>query len=163
MTVFGGQQSVNFTPGFEESFWLAMTFKKNLLLVVLVWVLLGATNALAGSHDHGTHQQSQNSDIAGPFDGKKEAGSLHCLLKGHTDRVLCPHSNAGGSLATSIATDCGGKTSGAIPNGKSFSSEFAEINLFALVHNSTNEKLTLTFLLACHRFAESLDPPPIIA
>ena len=140
-----------------------MSCKIKLLMAVLIWAVLGATSALAATHNHSGHQQSQSSDIAGPFDGKKEAGSLHCLLKGHTDRVLCPHSNAGGSLATSIATDCGGKTSGAIPNGKSFSSEFAEINLFALVHNSTNEKLTLTFLLACHRFAESLDPPPIIA
>ena len=107
-----------------------MSCKIKLLMAVLIWVVLGATSALAATHNHSGHQQSQSSDIAGPFDGKKEAGSLHCLLKGHTDRVLCPHSNAGGSLAASIATDCGGKTSGAIPSISSFSKNLVVSSAF---------------------------------
>lgn len=127
-----------------------------------MWALLGATNAMAMSHNHGDHQHHQSS-LASPFDDKKEVRSLHCLLKGHTGRVICPHSNADRDQATSIATDCGGRVPGAVPNTTSFSSDFAEPDFLSLSHSFPDEKLTPIYLLAYHRFADSLDTPPIIA
>lgn len=136
-----------------------MSLNRKLLIVLLVWALLGASNALAKSHQHGDHQQHQPT-IVSPFDAGKEVRSLHCLLKGHTDRVFCPHLKTDRGQTASIATDCGGKASGPIFNAASFSNDFAEMSFFSLIHHSPNEKLTLTFLLAYHRFADSLDPPP---
>jgi len=144
-----------------------MSFIKNILIAVFMWALLGTSNALAHPHhgdhlhqgEHHHHQNHQNSAVS-PFDSKKEVRSLHCLLKGHTDRAFCPHSNADGGQTPSIATDCGGKTSGAIPNSTSFGSEFAEIGFLLLIHHSPEKMLPLTITLPCHRFIDSLDPPP---
>jgi hypothetical protein len=57
-----------------------MFFKRNILLVVLVWALLCSNNALAKAHDHGQHQNHQVV-IVSPFDIEKEVRSLHCIIK----------------------------------------------------------------------------------
>lgn len=136
-----------------------MLFKRNILLVVLVWALLGTTNALAQAHQHGDHQHQQNS-VVSPFDSPKGIQSLHCLLRGHSHQVFCPHSKPDSAQTTNIATDCGGKTSGAIPNSTSFSSEFAEINFLSLIHHSPGTKLAPSIVRLYLRFTDSLDPPP---
>jgi hypothetical protein len=126
-----------------------------------LWALFGATHAFAQSHQHGDHQSHQN-HVVSPFEGKKEVKSLHCLLRDHADTVFCPHSKPSMDpvIPFSIATDCGGKTSGSIPNSTSFSKDFTENSFILLVHQLPVEKLVPSKLLSYHRFIDSLDPPP---
>ncbi len=130
---------------------------RNILIVVLVWALFGATNAMAKPHMHGEHHEHQT---VSPFDGKKDAPSLHCLLRSHTHQGFCPHSKPERSQTAKIAADCGGNTSGAIPNSTSFGSEFADASATPLTHSSPDEKLTPIVLMSYHSFIDSLDPPP---
>ena len=92
-----------------------MSFKRNLMIGIMAWAFLGVSNALAQSHQH--HQKH----MVSPFDGKKEAKSLHCKLKGHIHFGFCPHSIPDKSLAAPIriAADCGGRTPEAIPSSSS--------------------------------------------
>lgn len=139
-----------------------MPLMKNILIMVLVWALFGATNALAKPHMHGDHHEHQITTVS-PFEGKKDAPSLHCLLKSHTHQGFCPHSKPERGQTATIATDCGGKTTPSIPNTTNFSSELAEMHFFLLIHISPENKLTPTVSSLYHRFTDSLDPPPIIA
>jgi hypothetical protein len=136
-----------------------MSLMRNILIVVLVWALFGATNAMAKSHIHGDHHQHQTTTVS-PFAGKKEVQSLHCLLRAHTHQGFCPHSKPERNQTAQIATDCGGNASGAIPNSTSFGSEFAEASATPLIQSSPDEKLTPIVLMSYHRFIDSLDPPP---
>ena len=138
-----------------------MSFARNILIVVLVWALFGATNAMAKPHIHGNHHHHQTTTVS-PFDGKNEAPSLHCLLKAHTHQGFCTHSKPARSQTAQIATDCGGNTSGAIPNSTSFGSEFAEASATSQIQTSPDEKLTPIVLMPYHSFIDSLDPPPIV-
>ena len=138
-----------------------MSLKNKLMILVLLWVLLGASNALAVAHDHSQHQHHQGT-IVSPFDGKKEVRSLNCLLKGHTHQNFCPHSKPERSQTATIATDCGGKTSSAIPGSASFYSDFAETRSLWLNPHSPNEKLTPILVTHYQRLIDSLDPPPRI-
>ncbi len=137
-----------------------MSLKVKLMMLVLLFALLGANNVFAGAHNHGDHQHHQTS-VVSPFDGTKEVRSLHCLLRGHTGHSICPHSSDRGQGAI-IAAECGGKTSGNNSGITSFSSELAELQFFLLGHNSPDETLTPAIILSYHRFADSLDPPPLV-
>ncbi len=138
-----------------------MSLMRNILIVVLVWALFGATSALAKPHMHGDHHQHQTTSVS-PFDGKKEDRSLHCLLRAHTHQGFCPHSKPERSQTAHIATDCGGNTSGAIPNSTSFGSEFVEASATPLIQISPDERFTPIVLMSYQSFIDSLDPPPIV-
>lgn len=137
-----------------------------MLIAVLVWALLVTTNALAHPHHHGDHlnqhgdHQHQQNSVVSPFDGPKGVQSLHCLLRGHSHQVFCPHLKPDSAQNTNIATDCGGKTSGSIPNSTFFSSEFAEINCLSLIPHSPGKKLAPSIVRLYHRCTDPLDPPP---
>jgi len=63
-----------------------MSLTKNILIVVLVWALVGASNVLAKSHVHGDHHQHQITTVS-PFDGDKEDRSLSSKIP-HSSRLL---------------------------------------------------------------------------
>ena len=141
---------------------LAMSFKNKLMILVLAWILFGASNALAKAHDHGQHQHHQNT-IVSPFkENKKEVQSLHCVLKNHANQGFCPHSKPDRSQTTSITVDCGGKTTPSTPNTISFSTDFGEAGFLLRSHYSPDEKLTPIVFISYHSFIDSLDPPPRI-
>jgi hypothetical protein len=136
-----------------------MHFKMKIMLCMLLWGLLGATNALAQGHQHEHHAHHNNQS---PFEQNKPSQSLHCQLKGHTTLDFCPHSKPESSENNlpSISVDCGGKTSGAIPSVSSFSNDFAEIEFLSPSHYVPVNKLAPSTSNFYHRFIESLDPPP---
>lgn len=136
-----------------------MSLTRNILFVVLAWVLFGTSNALAMTHDHGQHQHHQNT-IVSPFDGKKETQSLHCLLRRHSHQDFCPHSKQERSQTASIASDCGGKTTPSIPNTTSFSGDFGVAGFLFLDHSPSVNKFAPLNIAFHHRFIDSLDPPP---
>ena len=138
-----------------------MSLTKNILIIVLLWALFGASNALAMAHDHGQHQHPQ-STIVSPFDAKKEGQSLHCVLRGHSHQDFCPHSEAERSQTDTIASDCGGKTNPSLPNTTSFSGDFGIASFLLLNHSASGNKLAPLNIAFHHRFIDSLDPPPII-
>ena len=88
-----------------------MSLLRTLILGVIFSVLLAPTSVFAQSHNHEGHHQKE---ITSPFETKKEKKSLHCLLKLHAQMEFCPHSNSlhDKSVPVTIASDCGGKTSG---------------------------------------------------
>jgi len=123
-------------------------------------ILMGTSNVMAQSHTHENHQHYQTA-IASPFDGKQEAGSLHCLLRGHVDRLVCPHSYVDGEQTPSIAKECNGKSSGSIPISSIFVSKFTETNIIVQSDYSLGSKLIQTAFTYFDSFIDSLDPPPI--
>ena len=137
-----------------------MDIKNNLLIAFMFWILLGSSNVMAKSHKHENHQHHQTA-IASPFDGKQEVGSLHCLLRGHVDRLVCPHSNVDGEQTPSIAKECNGKGSGSIPISSIFVSKYAETNIIVQSDYSLGSKLIQTAFTSFDGFIGSLDPPPI--
>jgi hypothetical protein len=136
-----------------------MFFKKILLLVVLAWGFLGPNNALAKTHDHGQHQNHQDT-IVSPFDIEKEVRSLHCIIRTHTHQGFCPHAKPERNQSAHIATDCGGKTTPTIPNSTSSSNDFSEMNFVALFDYSPDKILGSSHMPSYHFFIDSLDPPP---
>ena len=137
-----------------------MDIKNNLLIAFMFCILMGTSNVMAQSHTHENHQHYQTA-IASPFDGKQEAGSLHCLLRGHVDRLVCPHSYVDGEQTPSIAKECNGKSSGSIPISSIFVSKFTETNIIVQSDYSLGSKLIQTALTYFDSFIDSLDPPPI--
>jgi hypothetical protein len=135
-----------------------MSLTRNILIVVVVWALFGATSALAKPHVHGDHQHHTVS----PFDEKKEVRSLHCLLRDHNHQGFCPHSKPERSQTAHIATDCGGKTSPSIPNTTSFSNDFGAAIFLTLNHYSPDYILAPSNIPSYQRYIDSLDPPPRI-
>lgn len=134
---------------------------KNILLIAFMFcILMGTSNVMAQSHTHENHQHYQTA-IASPFDGKQEAGSLHCLLRGHVDRLVCPHSYVDGEQTPSIAKECNGKSSGSIPISSIFVSKFTETNIIVQSDYSLGSKLIQTAFTYFDSFIDSLDPPPI--
>ena len=138
-----------------------MPIKNNLLIAFMFWVLFGYSNAIAQSHKHHEHRHYQTA-VVSPFDSKQEVMSLHCLLKGHADRLVCPHSKIDGDQTPSIAKECDGKRSGSTTRNTYFGSEFAEANIILQTDYSLRSKLFQTALPSFHRVIDCLDPPPII-
>ena len=137
-----------------------MDIKNNLLIAFILWILLGSSDLMAQSHTHENHQHHQTT-MASPFDSKQAVGSLHCLLRGHVDRLVCPHSNVDGEQTPSIAKECDGKSSGSIPISSIFVSKFAETNTILQSDYSFGSKLTQSAFTPFDSFIDSLDPPPI--
>ena len=136
-----------------------MFLKKNILLVVLAWALLGANNALAKAHDHGQHQNHHDT-IVSPFDIEKEVRSLHCIIRSHTHQGFCPHAKPDRDQTAHIATDCSGKTAPTIPSTSSFSNDFSETSFLALSHYSPDKILASSNMPSDDFFIDPLDPPP---
>ena len=136
-----------------------MDIRKNLLFVFMWWVVLGSSSVMAQSHNHEDHQHKQTS-IASPFDGQKEVVSLHCLLRGHVDRLVCPHSKIDGEQTPIIAKECDGKRSVSIPISNKFFSKFTETNNIVQFDSSLVSKLIHTSFPSFNSFIDSLDPPP---
>ena len=115
-----------------------MHFKRNLMIGLLLWAVFGISNAFAQSHEHGHNHQNQ---VTSPFDKNKQTTSTHCQLKGHTHLDFCPHSilDKGQNNPLRISADCGGKTSGSIPNTQSFSTDFSEVG-FSIANSSYANK-----------------------
>ena len=132
---------------------------KTLAFIVFFCALLSPKNIFAEVHNHNGHHQKE---ITSPFEAKKEKTSLHCLLKLHALNELCPHSNSvkDKSIPLTIASDCGGKTSGAIPNTTTFNYDFAEANSVLLITNCWNSAFTSDHFFTGHSFNDSLSPPP---
>ena len=143
---------------------MILSFKKILTVGLLMTFLLVTTSAFAQGQHHEVRHSHNQSHAVSPFDGNKESKSLHCLLKSHTHQGFCPHSESGPKNAHSfiIATDCGGKTSGTIPNLTSFHSDLAEINYFSYNHFLSGNKLASSPVSHFHHFTDTLDPPPRI-
>ena len=136
-----------------------MRIFKIIVFVVFFCALLSPKNIFAQGNNHNGHHQKQ---ITSPFEAKKEKTSLHCLLKLHALNELCPHSNSvkDKSIPLTIASDCGGKTSGAIPNTAIFNYDFAETNSVLLITNCWKSAFTPDHFFVCHGFNDSLSPPP---
>jgi hypothetical protein len=132
---------------------------KTLAFVVLFCALLSPKNIFAEVHNHNGHHQKE---ITSPFEVKKEKTSLHCLLKLHALNEPCPHSNSVKDESTllTIASDCGGKTSGAIPNTATFNYDFAGVTSVMLITNYWRSAFTSDHFFAGNGFNDSSFPPP---
>ena len=134
---------------------------KILLVFSITFVFFGVSNVMANPNNHGDHQDHLDS-IVSPFDSQKKHLSPHCLLmnEAHHQTRKCPHSKAKKDKTTRIAFDCGGKTSGAIPNTLSYGSDYVESYLNRLVYPLQAENIpTISMALHIH-FIDFLDPPP---
>ena len=138
-----------------------MLLKKVLLAWSIAFMFFSVSEALAKNHDQGHHQQHLGS-IVSPFDSHKKLVSPHCLLNrgAHHQKGKCPHSSAKKDKTTRISLDCGGKTSGAIPNTSSYSSDYVEGYLNPFVHPLQGKQITTAALLSYKQFIDLLDPPP---
>jgi len=138
-----------------------MRILKIFVFVVFFCALLSPKNIFAQGHNHNGHHKKK---ITSPFEVKKEKTSLHCLLKLHALNEPCPHSNSvkGKRISFTIASDCGGKTSGAIPNTALFNYDFTEVIHIRLVTDNLESTFTSNQLFSFHRFSDSLSPPPKI-
>jgi len=134
---------------------------KVLLVFSIAFFLFGVSNVLANPHNHGDHQDHLDS-IVSPFDSQKKHVSPHCLLMNgaHHQTGKCPHSKAKKDKQSRIAFDCGGKTSGAIPNTSSYSSDYVESYLNRLVYPLRAENIPTTSMLLHIQFIDLLGPPP---
>ena len=132
---------------------------KTLAFVLLFCALLSPKNIFAEVHIHNGHPQKE---ITSPFEVKKEKTSLHCLLKIHALNEPCPHANSikGKSISLTIASDCGGKTSGAIPNTAIFNYDFAGVTSVMLVINYWRSAFTSDHIVVCNGFNDTSFPPP---
>ena len=132
---------------------------KTLAFVVLFCALLSPKNIFAEVHNHNGHHQKE---ITSPFEVKKEKNSLHCLLKIHALNEPCPHSNSvqGKSISFTIAPDCGGNTSGTIPNTTTFNYDFTGATSVTLITNYWKSAFTSDHFFISHGFNDSLSPPP---
>ena len=137
-----------------------MDIRNKLLFAFMWWIVLGSSSVMAQPHNHEDHQHQQTS-IASPFDGQQHVVSLHCLLRGHVDRLVCPHSKIDGEQTPIIAKECDGKSSGSIPISNKFFSKFAETNNIFQFDYSLLSKLNHTSFSSINSFIDSLDPPPI--
>jgi len=138
-----------------------MFLKKVLLAWSISFIFFGASEALAKNHDQGHHEQHLGS-IASPFDNHKKLVSPHCLLmRGtHHQKGKCPHSSANRDKTTQIASDCGGKTSGTVPNTTSYSSDYVDASLNPLVYSLQDKQISFVASLLYEQFIDLLDPPP---
>ena len=136
-----------------------MSLLRLLITGVLFWVFLNPAIVFAQSHNHEGHHQKE---ITSPFETKKEKKSLHCLLKLHAQMEFCPHSNSlhDKSVPVTIASDCGGKTSGSLPNIASFNYEFAEVTSLLIITNGLKSALTPDQFSPNQHFNKSISPPP---
>jgi hypothetical protein len=135
-----------------------MNLLRTLILGVMIWVFLSPASVFAQSHNHEGHHQKE---ITSPFETKKEKKSLHCLLKLHAQMEFCPHSNSlHDKIPVTIASDCGGKTSGAVPNIAAFNYDFAEVNSLLLIKNGLKSALTPEQFSPNQYFSKSISPPP---
>ena len=138
-----------------------MLFKKVLLVLSIAFMFFGASEALAKNHEHG-HRQQHLGSIVSPFDSHKKLVSPHCLLKSgtHHKKGKCPHSVTNRDQTTQIALDCGGKTSGAVPQTSSYSSDYADAYLNPLVYPLQHKQIPSIAILSNEKFISLLDPPP---
>ena len=138
-----------------------MVLKKVLLAWSIALMFFGASEALANNHDQGNHQQHLGS-IVSPFDSHKKLVSPHCLLKRgtHHQKGECPHSLTNRDKTTQIALDCGGKTSGAVPNTSSYGSDYVDAYLYPLVYALQDKQISFIAILSYEQFIDLLDPPP---
>ena len=136
-----------------------MSLLRTLILGVIFWVLLAPTSVFAQSHNHEGHHKKE---VTSPFEAKKEKKSLHCLLKLHAQMEFCPHSNSlhDKSVPVTIASDCGGKTSGSLPNIASFNYDFAEVTSLLLITNGLKSALAPDQFSSNQHFNKSISPPP---
>ena len=132
---------------------------KTLAFVLLFCALLSPKNIFAEVHNHNGHHQKE---ITSPFEVKKEKTSLHCLLKIHALNEPCPHANPikGKSILLTIASDCGGKTSGAIPNTAIFNYDFTGVTSVMLITNYWRSAFTSDHFFVCNGFNDISFPPP---
>ena len=136
-----------------------MGLLRKLVVLMLFWLFLGSTSVFAQSHNHrGYHQKH----ITSPFEAKKKAISLHCLLKLHGQREFCPHTSATNSksIPVKIASDCGGKTSEANPKTASFNYDFTEAISLPLIRNDLSSVIDPNQIFYHDSFADSPPPPP---
>ena len=138
-----------------------MLLKKVLLVCSIAFMVFSASEALAQNHEQGHHQQHLDS-IVSPFDSHKKLVSPHCLLKSgtHHKKGKCPHLVTNRDQTTQIALDCGGKTSGAVPQTSSYSSDYADAYLNPFVYPLQHKQISSIAILSCEQFISLLDPPP---
>ena len=125
------------------------------------WVLLSPVDALAQFHNHEGHHQR---GVTSPFEVEKKRISLHCLIKLHTQYGYCPHSmpSTGDKKTLSIASDCGGKAPGALPNTAPFNYDFTEVVSTPRITNYLKSGFIFDQLILYHRLKDSISPPPKI-
>ena len=128
----------------------------------VAFILFGVSEALAKQHDHLANHHDQGS-IVSPFDSlNKKTTSPHCLLmsKFHHGKGKCPHSKTSRDKTTKISMDCGGKTSGSIPNLSSYTNNFGEVHLSPLAHPPLIKKITTIPSFSNKHYFDLLVPPP---
>ena len=127
----------------------------------VAFILFGVSEALAKQHHHLANHHDQGS-IVSPFDNLKNASSPHCLLmsKLHHRKGKCPHSKASRDKTTKISADCGGKTSGSIPNPSTYTNNFGEFHLSPLIHPPLIKKITIISSFSIKQYFDLLAPPP---
>ena len=128
----------------------------------VAFILFGVSEALAKQHDHLANHHDQGS-IVSPFDSlNKKTNSPHCLLmsKFHHLKGKCPHSKASRDKTTKISMDCGGKTSGSIPNPSTYTNNFGEFHLSPLIHPPLTKKITIISSFLSKDYFDLLVPPP---
>ena len=128
----------------------------------VAFILFGVSEALAKQHDHLANHHDQGS-IVSPFDSlNKKTNSPHCLLmsKFHHGKGKCPHSKASGDKTTKISMDCGGKTSGSIPNQSTYTKNFGEAHLNPLTHPTLIKNIAIISSFSSKHYFDLLVPPP---
>ena len=127
----------------------------------VAFILFGVSEGLAKQHDHIANHHNQGS-IVSPFENLKKTSSPHCLLmsKFHHRKGKCPHSKASRDKTTKISMDCGGKTSGSIPNSSTYTNNFGEVHLSPLTHTPLIKNITIISSFSSKDYFDLLVPPP---
>lgn len=142
------------------------------LLLTCFWLVLTASNAMAGSTHSHTHHVGVTSgaplhvplsQAISPFEVKLGNKRLHCELLGHNPLLPCPHHKvpADGKDNCYLANECGG---GPFQAPASESAEKSPRFLIATVPVEDQPRISMTVpnrsVLYDSNFFHSLDRPP---
>ena len=149
-----------------------MNFRKTIIALVFLWVLLGASSVWAGmGHSHQHHGLKGKEAVSGshalkavsPFKSTQGEKRPHCKLLGHNTLVPCPHGSIphGEKRICYLTKECPpGPVS--TPSSRSVS----EVPQFIIFANFEGDGLQASSLslqalpLYSSRFHFSLDRPP---
>ena len=128
-----------------------------IILSVLLFTFVSASNVMASMHQHVGH----DSDFVSPFDKEQKLKSLHCLLNNHQHNYKsCPHSSRpAGDPKHRLSADCGGKNTGTL-SSVSFHKDNIDNSSFIAELCNISFRLSDQLFSTAQQTLNLQDPPP---
>jgi hypothetical protein len=135
-----------------------MHIQRLMILLTFLFALIDASNVFANPHHH-HHNGAVESELASPFEKKKEGKSLHCLLNNHYRDGFCPHKKSDGTVTQKISVECHGKEAGTLPT-TFFQIDYLQNNIFSADLHFLSSEMFIGKFFATKQYRSLQDPPP---